>query len=355
MDIFDLCSNGSSESVEKLLSQHNDFVHIMETSRESTYRGTPLMFAVRYQRYDIAKTLINYGADVNATCGNQSALTIAVMENLMDIITLLLENGATVRGYDFLQSLKDKRWDIAEYLLDYDVNLFHVDSLGNSYLHYIVANNALKLANAVLKKNPNCWMIKNSDGKNALALAEELQLDDMVVLLKPYTLLFELDKKSNSLKRELEQKSHTLKLCEEGKIAIAMAQQDYIEKMTYTENLRPKIAKTENTLRELQRDLEIAEKEEKANKMKLKEEMEKAAKVIEKKNHNRSLLECPVCFEIPFHPRTVLQCTDGHCICSECRRNLKNCPECRQELKDPMVRNRRVEALIHDLKISSYA
>ena len=354
MDIFSLCSSGSSESVEKLLLQHNDFVHIMETSRESTYRGTPLMFAVRYQRFDIAKTLINYGADVNATCGNQSALTIAVMENLMDIIKLLLENGAKVRGYDFLQSLKDKRWEIAEYLLGYDVNLFHVDSLGNSYLHYIVANNALKLANAVLKKNPNCWMIKNSDGKNALALAEELQLDDMVVLLKPYTLLFELEKKSNILKRELEQKTTTLKMCEEGKLAIACAQKEYIDKMTFTENLKPKITATENTLKGLQVELEIAEREQIENKLKLREEIERATKVINEKPPNRNLLECPICFEIPFHPRTVLQCTDGHCICSECRKKVKNCPECRQELKDPMVRNRRVEALIHELKISPY-
>ena len=190
--------------------------------------------------------------------------------------------------------MKDKRWDIAEYLLDYDVNLFHVDSLGNSYLHYIVANNALKLANAVLRKNSNCWMIKNSDGKNALALAQELLLDDMVVLLKPYTLLFELDKKSTALRRELELKSSTLAECEKSKAAIAAAQKNYIEKMTYTENLRPKISQTETTLRELQTDLEAAEKDELVNRMLLEEEMEKAAKVVEVKVSNRNLLECPV-------------------------------------------------------------
>eukprot|EP00088_Acartia_fossae_P069961 TRINITY_DN9243_c0_g1_i1.p1 TRINITY_DN9243_c0_g1~~TRINITY_DN9243_c0_g1_i1.p1 ORF type:complete len:245 (-),score=53.19 TRINITY_DN9243_c0_g1_i1:356-1090(-) len=46
-----------------------------------------------------------------------------------------------------------------------------------------------------------------------------------------------------------------------------------------------------------------------------------------------SLLQCPVCFEMPQAP-PIPCCKNGHILCSPCRRKLKDCPKCRVELTD---------------------
>ncbi|XP_020759235.2 E3 ubiquitin-protein ligase SIAH1-like [Odocoileus virginianus] len=54
-----------------------------------------------------------------------------------------------------------------------------------------------------------------------------------------------------------------------------------------------------------------------------------------------SLFECPVCFDCALPP--ILQCPNGHLICSECRSRLTRCPTCR-ELLTP-IRNLAMEKL----------
>lgn len=40
-----------------------------------------------------------------------------------------------------------------------------------------------------------------------------------------------------------------------------------------------------------------------------------------------SLFECPVCFDYVLPP--ILQCQNGHLVCSTCRQKLTCCPTCR--------------------------
>lgn len=40
-----------------------------------------------------------------------------------------------------------------------------------------------------------------------------------------------------------------------------------------------------------------------------------------------SLFECPVCFDYVLPP--ILQCQNGHLVCSSCRQKLTCCPTCR--------------------------
>ena len=45
-------------------------------------------------------------------------------------------------------------------------------------------------------------------------------------------------------------------------------------------------------------------------------------------------LECPICLEICWPPKHILQCVEGHLICGECAISpeLKVCPQCRVNL-----------------------
>ena len=41
-------------------------------------------------------------------------------------------------------------------------------------------------------------------------------------------------------------------------------------------------------------------------------------------------ISCPVCFEDMVSPKSVLVCSNGHPICSDCERKIKSCPVCRE-------------------------
>lgn len=44
-------------------------------------------------------------------------------------------------------------------------------------------------------------------------------------------------------------------------------------------------------------------------------------------NDLTSLFECPVCFDYVLPP--IIQCQNGHLVCSSCRQKLTSCPTCR--------------------------
>jgi len=54
------------------------------------------------------------------------------------------------------------------------------------------------------------------------------------------------------------------------------------------------------------------------------------------------LIECPVCFQVPFPP--IFLCVNGHSICKFCKVKLVECPICKGKLSD--VRNRTIEDLV---------
>jgi len=55
-----------------------------------------------------------------------------------------------------------------------------------------------------------------------------------------------------------------------------------------------------------------------------------------------SLFDCPVCFDYVFPP--ILQCQNGHLVCSNCRQKLSCCPTCRVPISSN-IRNLPMEKL----------
>ncbi len=55
------------------------------------------------------------------------------------------------------------------------------------------------------------------------------------------------------------------------------------------------------------------------------------------------LCECPVCFE-HMSGKGVVDCSNGHCLCRECARVVRECPMCREDFAErPPMRRRAVE------------
>jgi len=55
-----------------------------------------------------------------------------------------------------------------------------------------------------------------------------------------------------------------------------------------------------------------------------------------------SLFECPVCFDYVLPP--IIQCQNGHLVCSSCRQKITCCPTCRVPISNN-IRNLQMEKL----------
>lgn len=72
------------------------------TGEYASLYATPLVLAITNGEYDVVKKFIEYGADVNEMTNGMTPLMYAARYNKVEIITLLIENGAKI-------GIKDKR------------------------------------------------------------------------------------------------------------------------------------------------------------------------------------------------------------------------------------------------------
>jgi ankyrin repeat protein len=87
---------GDIKLVSKLLDKDNEIVNKRVDS------VTPLQYAIFYRKFEIAKLLIKYGADVNAKGyrNNVPPLSSAAMRGEVGFMKLLFDNGADIDAKD---------------------------------------------------------------------------------------------------------------------------------------------------------------------------------------------------------------------------------------------------------------
>jgi len=69
-----------------------------------------------------------------------------------------------------------------------------------------------------------------------------------------------------------------------------------------------------------------------------------------------SLLECPVCLNVPRH-LPIHQCSVGHIICKSCRPSITTCPTCRRNLSTDDASSmaaKMIEKVAHKCKYAAY-
>lgn len=198
-----LLSNGVSADVENdtgytglaqaVLDNHIDMVRLLLNNGASVNKKnkgndnnhhTPLTLATMKGYTDIAEFLLekNPALDEKDKSGN-TALTYAIENNLVKMISLLLHNGASFYSHNFEQAINKNNPDILRIILDHDKNLIkyrlHYD---RTALHKAVNGNAHASTQVLLERGVDI-AAKDSDGNTALMFAVKNGNFDMAELL----------------------------------------------------------------------------------------------------------------------------------------------------------------------------
>lgn len=97
MDILEVVARGDHERIKEIVVQVPNSVNV----HSAKSRWTPLLIAVRAQQLEIAKTLLQHGADVHArSMDGKAAIAFAVDAGNLAMVKVLLEGGARIDQID---------------------------------------------------------------------------------------------------------------------------------------------------------------------------------------------------------------------------------------------------------------
>jgi uncharacterized protein len=158
---------------------------------------TPLHVAVYRKHHAAARALLRLGADPNALDAQRyDIVTIAVAQNDIEMLTLVLEGGASARnittptdGTALMTAAHLGNVDAVQILIAHKAPLDHVNARGWTALHEAVVlgnGGANHLATvALLIKAGADPEIKDRNGATALTYARQRNYGDMIKILAP--------------------------------------------------------------------------------------------------------------------------------------------------------------------------
>jgi ankyrin repeat protein len=148
--------------------------------------------ATKYNNLEVVRELLNRGAYIDSkTIFNESPLIIAINNNNVDIVNLLLERNVKIDGNVFYSVIKNNNIDLLRFILDkkdYDVNTkegyfdtllnyaiinnkpeivielirrgadVNLEKFGLSPLQHSIDNNNLKILNILIDNNVKCTL-----------------------------------------------------------------------------------------------------------------------------------------------------------------------------------------------------
>lgn len=144
-------ANGHIEIVQALLKAG------VSINTLTSDNNSPLMIAIKYNRTDISKYLIDNNADVSVkrkfvepftnVAAEENAFSIALKKDNLDLVKFFIENGKVdinaieINNTSYiLQAARNKALKAVEYLIEQGVKLDSKDSAGNHLIHYAVKN-----------------------------------------------------------------------------------------------------------------------------------------------------------------------------------------------------------------------
>jgi ankyrin repeat protein len=190
--MFQLLKKHKWKSFLEELKKKDDTFDINQRDEQSNYF---LTYAIMYNKYVIAKTLIGKGSRIDITdTDGKSILYIPIKYNYQDILQLLLKVNNDIIGVNVIDirdklhftalhyAIKLKNIDAIKVLIRYGSNVNSCIDDGTNSLHMAVYSRDLQICQMIINKIANVNS-QNNNGETALHIACNLQLKDIVELL----------------------------------------------------------------------------------------------------------------------------------------------------------------------------
>ena len=146
LDVFDIARKGTAAQAKEAVKGNPKAFNAVN---QEGY--TPLILACYKNNLEVAKFIIDQGADINSNSAMGTPLMAAVVKGNTDIVKLLLEKHADVNLTDankttaLLYASMFKNYEIARLLVKAKADPDFKDSRGNSAIDYAILANDDKL------------------------------------------------------------------------------------------------------------------------------------------------------------------------------------------------------------------
>ncbi len=186
--------NGKSALMVAAKTGHLELARLLvqagaDVNETTETQGTPFMFAVLGDQQDVARWLLRQGADLNTVGSNGwTALTIAAAKGNVHVLQWLIGQGADTQVRDvyrftpLMRSVENGYVEAAAVLLSLvETNVDARDEYDNTALHHAVSQGSEAMVRLLLEHHANPTLV-NRDGISPMALASTVSDNSHVIL-----------------------------------------------------------------------------------------------------------------------------------------------------------------------------
>jgi len=330
-------ANDIQKVQRKLLKGYDVNKQIQERNNNKKEVATiPICLAATHGYCEIVDMLLTYGANIHACNWDWSTpLHMATYHGHMEIVRCLIKRN---------------------------VNLNNSDQQGNTVLHLAALKNNFEAAVLFLEYQVDAD-IRNNKGETAIDIARALQYEHIISIIVDQKKMTR-EQAANEDKKRVQAKQLMIEFTEKERVHKQMEDMKIQELNDLLNEKESVVSKTSNELHELNQEatsisaqiiqleanlreinqLRVTKERVKTNSMEDIEELKRrihmdsggssvtrSRSLKENGLNESSEYECPICYELPFSPKKVYQCGNGHVYCSDCKEKpgMKHCPQCR--------------------------
>lgn len=178
VEFLDAAKSGDLEKVKALVKKGEDINQVQKSGTSA------IMYAVQYVHKDVAAYLIEQGANLDLeTSMGGTALSRAAENNDVELMQLLLSNGASITTLPIIVAARKGNLDAVKVLVEHGADVDAQQSWGHTALMLASKEGHADVVRFLLDQGAN-YKLKDKNGNNALSLASQNDQLDIASLLK---------------------------------------------------------------------------------------------------------------------------------------------------------------------------